>query len=485
MAENNRFVVLLPYFVLGLALYMGVFLFDFNGLYGQDSYEYLRYTQALVVFFKGGEFPLECHYPVGYPLLASLFAYFLPAIFVLQSISIVSFLGAIYITKKIAILLYGENTTHNRFLFLSLAFSPFFLRLGICTMSEMLCIFLFLNGLYFFIAWKKTNVWKDWLFFSISMSAAFCVRYVAAIVLIPIALYGLYELWKRKNRYLLLLSALIFGLFLLPNVYFYQSYIQASSSNFWLHAWNPLYIFQKDFPYSLDGHALYHYPNIFFQLLFFVHPGYCLLGVFLLFFLKKEDFQGEMRLIYAILAFYLIYLAGLPLQNIRFQTFLYPLLILIYLPAFARLISKITSYLSNYQQNQTLFMSFSTSFVLTLALFLCYKGTNTMIQSNHTEKRMAEKLATFPPHISIYALGLAGVIKCYSPQRQVISIFEKRIDFTQDTLVSCLIEKDFLQQWKGKTCGNNFEEIRKEYQQIDSILFDNNWRISVWKRKNY
>ena len=46
--------------------------FGFDGLYGQDSYEYLRYSNALYNAFNGGESAGDYFWPLYYPLLGAI-----------------------------------------------------------------------------------------------------------------------------------------------------------------------------------------------------------------------------------------------------------------------------------------------------------------------------------------------------------------------------------------------------------------------------
>ena len=51
----------------------------FDGLYGQDSYEYLRYTERMKAFFLGGAYPGDLVWPKGYLLLCAALS-FVPAV---------------------------------------------------------------------------------------------------------------------------------------------------------------------------------------------------------------------------------------------------------------------------------------------------------------------------------------------------------------------------------------------------------------------
>ena len=60
----------------------------FNGLYGQDSFEYLRYSRELHEYLSGGELPGTFFWPVLYPLSGAVVSFFLPDVLSLQVVSV-------------------------------------------------------------------------------------------------------------------------------------------------------------------------------------------------------------------------------------------------------------------------------------------------------------------------------------------------------------------------------------------------------------
>ena len=49
----------------------------FNGLYGQDAHEYLRFGKALYQFFLTGTNPGDYIWPVNFPLYGAIFSLFM------------------------------------------------------------------------------------------------------------------------------------------------------------------------------------------------------------------------------------------------------------------------------------------------------------------------------------------------------------------------------------------------------------------------
>ena len=93
MQLNSSKPALLCYSLFGILLLVITQVFDFNGLYGQDSYEYCRYSNCWKLFFTTGQKPSDFIWPIYYPFIGSLFALVFKTHFALQLISIFSFVG--------------------------------------------------------------------------------------------------------------------------------------------------------------------------------------------------------------------------------------------------------------------------------------------------------------------------------------------------------------------------------------------------------
>lgn len=79
------------FYTMPLALLGFRFLIDFNGLYGQDSHEYLRYTCRLLDFWTSGSNPGDYFWPMNYPFYGSFLALIIhPVVFALQLLSMLS-----------------------------------------------------------------------------------------------------------------------------------------------------------------------------------------------------------------------------------------------------------------------------------------------------------------------------------------------------------------------------------------------------------
>ena len=104
------------------------FVFGFNGLYGQDSHEYYRYSKAITNFFKTGSSPGDYFWPVYYPILGSFFGFVIGNLFSLQFISSLSLSGSLYFLFKIMKEIFGEQKNLSLYILITFLLSPFVFR---------------------------------------------------------------------------------------------------------------------------------------------------------------------------------------------------------------------------------------------------------------------------------------------------------------------------------------------------------------------
>lgn len=110
MIRKYYIVYLFP-ILIWIIVYFG---FSFDGLYGQDVYEYLRYTEALKTFLVTGKSPEDYFWGIYYPVFGSILGFIIPNIAMsLQLISVVSLVVTSIYLDKIIRLIYKENALEN------------------------------------------------------------------------------------------------------------------------------------------------------------------------------------------------------------------------------------------------------------------------------------------------------------------------------------------------------------------------------------
>jgi 4-amino-4-deoxy-L-arabinose transferase-like glycosyltransferase len=156
-------------------------LIDFNGLYGQDSHEYLRYTKHLKSSLVNLRIPDNYFWPVMYPLIGSILSLSsIPEAYILQFISIFAYVvTAIYIIKTLEILYKRSSLIYVIIFFL---LSPMVFRLGSEIMSDMLCLSVLTTGFYHLLKYDSLKKFNNLLYSVFLFSLAFHSRYVSILI---------------------------------------------------------------------------------------------------------------------------------------------------------------------------------------------------------------------------------------------------------------------------------------------------------------
>lgn len=331
---NCIFIIIPLLFIIGLRIV------GFDGLYGQDSYEYLRYTEAIQGFFKNGILPGSYYWPVLYPFLGSILAFLCnDSAFGLQLLSCLSLsVSCIYLLKTLK-LLYPKNTYRFLYVFLFGLFCPYFLKMGLIVMSDATSGMFVVLSVYFFFKtyYKKTSLAPIFVF----ATCAFMTRYASLFITFPIILYALYLVIQRKAISHLVLATVLSLVVCVPFILFQWNALFEVSNNYFLHAWSPSYFFKSNYT-TTDGTQVYRFPNLIYTIYVFLHPGFIFIGFILSAIAVKNYkhyFSFPQKTLITCILLYILFLAGIPFQNPRILGLVSPLVLLFLFPAFLKCIS--------------------------------------------------------------------------------------------------------------------------------------------------
>ncbi len=315
--------------------------FGFDGLYGQDSYEYLRYTRALLTFYHEGMYPGDYFWPLYYPLIGSIISFITGhEILVLQllSISMIAII-AVYLKKTIHFLYQSDQYSYY-YIILFFIFSPYVIKIGTSIMSDMLSACFFLISFFHGICYLKNKKIKCLYFTSSFAIAAVMTRYATGILLFPLFIIILLTLYKHRSHIIHLIPIILFSLLLIsPHLFIKSNNPSGFLQHSWLVDWNLKNIFSNEFV-TPDGYQRTAFINFIYIFFNFFHPIYLFIGVLFLFFLKKNDLKNKwLRLLYISILCYAVFLGGIPFQNKRFLLLSFPLIMIVLYPAFLRIMS--------------------------------------------------------------------------------------------------------------------------------------------------
>ena len=351
---ENRFNQL-TLIVLGLLVFIFIRLIGFNGLYGQDSYEYTRYCGRWILCFLDGTPPGDYFWPLNYPISGAFLGYGfgLKASTALQLLSILSFIGnGLLINSILKALIPTSDRKRLLWIVIAYIFAPYSFRSGLVNMSDTYASFMCLLTFYF--ALKVVRGKKPWfipcvVFFT---TMAIMTRYICVIVLLPIGIYLLASIWKR-NLILPTLVAVPIGVVpIIPHIMIRMGDVAKFASHPALLKWSVANVFSRTFESDL-GQFEFAVPNILYLSYPFIHAGFIFFGLGLLFFFRKpmQHFISNLKnrnsttspakefaVIGSSVLIFLLFIGGMDTQNSRYFITIFPLVIILLFPFYIQLL---------------------------------------------------------------------------------------------------------------------------------------------------
>jgi 4-amino-4-deoxy-L-arabinose transferase-like glycosyltransferase len=325
----------------------------FDGLYGQDSYSYYAHSVELHERFslfhhwQWEDQPRLLYWPIGYPLLNSLFfKVFGSSANIAQLISLLCWAGVsgllADLTRRLASFIFSQKfypLLAGIIAGLLVIFSPLGRQASVTVMADAATLFWTVLAVWLaFTARESGSGWRV-VACGVALGVASITRYFAltALPLVLLALfYPKYRGWKpapTTNWVWLSLGSLGLGLVCLPQMIINLVYPDPLWGNSWLAGWSPANWFRTAFE-TRDGFASYQFSPLLFNLFgVLLNPRFLtfaiipplLLGIFVL---------VKYRQIFTLLWLFcwwllpVLFLAGLPYENERYSlTFLPPLAI--------------------------------------------------------------------------------------------------------------------------------------------------------------
>ncbi len=485
----KRFLIITAGFV---SLLLIVKISGFNGQYGADSYEYARYSLGLRDFFSTGAAPGSFFWPILYPLSGALLSFVFNPLLSLQLVSIITFLGTL-IYLYLIIKMTEHSPDHSEvlpvYLFLFGFLSPYFLRLALSSMSDMLSIFFYTGAVFYIIKYRLCSKNRYFFLAAAFSSLAVFTHYSAALVLLIPLLYLLFYFLSRNevpqngfqkfpgilNKLLAMIGVLVFTSALLfcmkyirhdlfPNTFSHPLLQRWSVKNFFLSEFN-----------SGDGAESYRYINLIYEALFFFQPGFCFLGILFLPFIivSSSPMHYFVLVINFSLAFYLLFLMGLPYQNTRLVTLAFPLLLILYYKPFRKIMG------TYFKARSKRIVVYGCIGIIQLTFFVfALRGINNLSKS---DRILCERVGKYTPDKTIYTYGINGALRTYGIKNKIIDLGIGKITSIPGNSLILVDEKELQERWQGRLLMENWKFIRANYALKKTDVAINDWILYEYK----
>jgi hypothetical protein len=436
------------------ALFAG--LTGFNGLYGQDSFEYLRYSRSLHSFMAEGIPPGIFFWPVVYPLSGALLSFLLSDTLSLQLISLVCYgFTGWFILRILLQINPGSPRLLKVYVVLFFFLSPFVLRYAMTVMSELMAFCLISAALYAYFMFFVDRHPKYFFWMVSAAVAAGFTRYPAFIILAPPLVHALILFLRKFHPVYFVLTVAAAGILLVAELSLHGRWAGSVFGQPHFAGWSVMNFFRTTFETS-DGHLEYKLPNILYVFTNLVHPGFIFAGAVLLLMLRKAD-AGSLffKILLGSFFLYSLFLAGLTFQNDRVLLLTFPLVIILFSYPFIRLSSIIARLHGSY-------------IVLIILLAVCiqtglfYRAFLPFYKNSRTAKILAEEVKRYPGRV-VYTFNAEQALKAYGVGNPVISMYPDKLDtFRINSLV--LFNPDgSAGQWSGYNPMMNWEKLNTAY----------------------
>jgi hypothetical protein len=430
------------------------FIIGFNGLYGQDSHEYYRYSRAILDFFKTGNSPGDYFWPVYYPILGALFGLIINNLISLQLISIFSLSGSLFFLFKIMKEIFGDKKYFKTYLSITFLLSPYVFRNSLVVMSDLLTVFFITASFYFFINYLHNTELKQIILFSVFSAMAVLTRYATAVVLIIPAIVIINQIIKNRKVLHLLILLVIVLILSIPHILIRESGSAEFLRHSWLQDWSLSNFFNINFT-TPEGIQHYRFPNIIYAFSSISFPTYMIFGLVLVVLSERNLPKNKFWLVsLVIVLLYAFFLAGIPFQNQRYLLLSYPFVVVSVFPGFERL-RKIL-------QRKKILKYAAISLMLILQIYYCIYYFRPAYERNILEKEIAEFVRN-DTHKNVYAFDIDVSFMSYNVKKNVINMWKEKIsDFSPNSIVIFNPEK-FKEQWANMKPMLNWNELKLNY----------------------
>ncbi|HUM46362.1 MAG TPA: hypothetical protein PLD84_05515 [Chitinophagales bacterium] len=440
-------------FLLFVALFtcllLAAFLLRFNGLYGQDAHEYLRLMRALGDYIKHGTSIAHSYFPIGYPLVALPLSGILSNdITVMQLVPMMALPVSFFYLKKLLQLIHEKASMVNSYLLAFFFFSPYVFRFGLLSMSDMLCLFFVIAAVYHSVGYSKLRGTQHAVLFGLFTAFAITTRYAAGVLLLLPALFLFRALLIDKDFKTVCFTLFAFCFPLIPDwlirgrILFLdaaEKFTIDYASN--AYTWSPLNFFRSTFQ-NPDGNQQYDFWNIVAVTFNVIHPAYLFAGFLFILFMKRHDIASPaMKLLLWMVIGYGLFIAGLQYQNNRYLLQSFPFLLVIFYPAFLRIVRQ---YFLKRRIQQLTF-----ALIIFIQLLLFGYSFQKILLLNYTEQEISSSLQPYAGQ-TVYTCSITGALSSYQVQNPVIDLYFNRIPEPVNHSLLLFNYPEFSQYYAGR-----------------------------------
>ncbi|MBK8597234.1 MAG: hypothetical protein IPP07_05585 [Holophagales bacterium] len=430
----------------------------FDGLYGQDAYEYLRFAGEVRGFLLGGAAPGPFFWPVVYPASAAALSLFTGSTAsAAQLVSVLSLLaafaaGAAALARRspadarLAVVYWG----------VSFALAPYLVRASLASMSDLLAAAFLCAFLVFAFEWERNGRPLDLALASFFAVAAVTTRHPVGLVLAPAAAVLAVRALGRRAFAAAGLAVAAALLALSPTLLLARGGASSPLHYPGLREWSLSNAFSRTID-TPDGRESYRVPTVLFALSNAVSPGFFVLGLPLLLAVRKEDFATPLSR--ALAAGWLLstaFHAGVPYHHDRHLLASFPLVPFLLFPAFARITRLRLAALP--REGAVL----AVALLVALQLGLAARACRAMFAANRLELEVVAALRETPA-VKLYTFFLTPALASRGVPQKLVELWAAPPDDARPGDLLLFAPGRFAAQWKGRRPMTGYETLAARF----------------------
>ncbi|MCL4263302.1 MAG: glycosyltransferase family 39 protein [Anaerolineae bacterium] len=464
----------LALFFISLIVRLGtVYLTQFDGLYGQDSFAYYHYALALRTALLAGDPPPPFFWPIGFPLLIGLMS------LLTGTQPVAGQLVSVLAGAAMAPLVYGLVLVYRPggwrgglMAGLLTAVAAQLLLSSLSVMADTAALFWATLSAWLMLRYVRSLQAKWLVVAAVTLALAVLTRWVYGLLVIPwgvsawlacrTAHYSLRQMVRDAA------PAIVAGGIIL-SLHFAADISRAELSyvgDLQVYSWHPGNALRKE-QTNADGRFYYEYATGYFYARPFFHPAYIfplfvpfwLLGLWAI---RRQSPALIVLLVGWLLTIYL-FLAGVPWQNWRFPLSFYPPLLVLVGVGFDWLWERLST-----RWRSLLLVYCALALVGSMAWTVRDVG-RFAAWANERKETAVTIAATLPPDATLIAFDLTGTLQHYTAvdTHEIFNLTEDEVAEIVETgtAVYLLLNPDNIHsQWAGKSPERNYTWLQTRAQ---------------------
>lgn len=433
----------------------------FDGLYGQDAHEYVRFSGEVRAFIEGGPSPGPFFWPVVYPALAAALSFLTGStISSAQLVSGLSLLGAFVAgattlarrspgDAKLAVVYWG----------LSFALAPFVFRASLASMSDLLAVAFLCGFLHYAFESERGGRSLHLALAAFLAVAAVTTRHPVALVLAPAAAVLAARALRRRELAAAGLAIAAALLAFAPTLFLARGGAASPLHYPGLREWSLSNALSRTIE-TPDGLETYRAPTALFAISSAVNPGFFVLGLPLLLAARREDFANPLP---RALAFgwllSVAFQAGVPYHQDRHLLAAFPLVPFLLFPAFARLARGRLGALPHFVPGLL------AALLAALQLGLAARASRAMLAASRLEVEAVAVLRETPAP-TLFTFFLTPALATRGVPQRLVELWAGPPDDAREGDLVLFAPERFGEQWKGRRPMTGFESLAKRFDLV-------------------